>query len=316
MEPTRHNLLLPSPLQACYRKQWIAHNLSVYIKREDLIHPLVSGNKWRKLSPNLGTILHGHHAGLVTFGGAFSNHIHATAAAGHLYGCPTVGIIRGEEDLSNPTLIDARKWGMTLHYVSRSAYREKEDNHIVQSIIATYPSYLVLPEGGSNSRSLHGTRTTMIEIQQQCPSTQHIVVAAGTGATAAGIISGATADQMVWVVSALRGAHLTAKIDALLASAAYSARWTVLEQYHRGGYAKVDPDLVAYIHAFYQETGIPLEPIYTAKTMMAVDDLIANGRIQDGSSVTIIHTGGLQGITAHNYMAVKRNRRHLLISTS
>jgi 1-aminocyclopropane-1-carboxylate deaminase len=283
-----------------------AATIDLYVKREELIHRDISGNKWRKLKYNLEQVSSDNKKGIITFGGAFSNHIHATAAAGYYYGISTVGIIRGEADPSNPTLRQAQAWGMRLHYVSRSAYRNKEDAEDVQAILAKYPGYLLLPEGGSNQTATQGTREIVTELNTQKDIT-HMVVSAGTGATAAGMITALLPHQHLWVVSALKGDFLKREINQYLSTP--SKQWTLLTDYHRGGYARVDNALIDYIHTYHQETGIALDPIYNAKSMMALDDLVAKGQIPTGSTVAYIHTGGLQGIAACNYMASKRGKR-------
>lgn len=302
----RIDLALPSPLQ---RVRWCtaeASYIDFYVKREDLIHTDISGNKWRKLKYNLDHVLASDTKGIITFGGAFSNHIHATAAAGHYYGISTVGIIRGEDDLDNPTLRQARVWGMALHFISRAAYREKEKAEIVKAIRTGLPDHLLLPEGGSNQLALLGTAEIVEEAncQHDC---QHLIVSAGTGATAAGMITALLPHQHLWVVSALKGDFLKGEINRYLDTP--SSQWTLLTKYHRGGYARVDSDLIDFIHAYYVETGIPLDPIYNGKSMMALADLIHTGQIPPRSTVAYIHTGGRQGIAAHNYMAAKRGTR-------
>ena len=157
---------LPSPIQRLYDPIWENQEIELYIKREDLIHPIVNGNKYRKLKYNLET----NPKCIITFGGAFSNHIHATASAGKLYNIPTVGIIRGELDENNPTLLHARSCGMDLRFIDRSTYKLKEKSDVAKSIIAEYNESLILPEGGNNALARKGTSEVVIEINIQQPT--------------------------------------------------------------------------------------------------------------------------------------------------
>ena len=164
------DLQIPSPIQRIQMSLLDEQGIELYIKREDLIHPTVSGNKWRKLKKNIETILNEKYSGIITFGGAFSNHIYSTAAAAHLMGIQSVGIIRGEEDEQNPTLQFAKDKGMKLHFVSRSDYRQKEQSESIQLLLKDYPNYWLLPEGGSNQLGLEGCYEVGEELQRQFPA--------------------------------------------------------------------------------------------------------------------------------------------------
>ena len=274
--------------------------MRLLILRDDLHHPLISGNKWRKLKG----VLHDndHKAkGIITFGGAFSNHIHATAAACMHYGIPSVGIIRGEYDPANPTLISARQHGMTLHFVSRSDYRLKEDSPTIQQLIAQYADHTVVPEGGSGPMAMIG----LAELAQQItaiPDIDIVTVSAGTGMTAAGIVK--NQQRPVYVFSSLKDTYLQSEISKL----ADGQSFTFVTDYHFGGYGKVTSELVSFINDFKQRTGIPLDPIYNGKAIYGILDQVSLGYLPKGTTLLHVHTGGLQGIKAYNYMAAKKGR--------
>ena len=271
------------------------------IKREDLIHEHISGNKWRKLKGYIEKIQTGKHRGIITFGGAFSNHIHATAAAGRHFNIPTVGIIRGEYDDHNPTLRFAANQGMDLRFVTRSAYREKQQHEDIQKIVGEHPDHLIVPEGGSGLLSLVGLQELAQEIQS-LPDPDIVTVAAGTGMTASGLVK--YQDRLVTVISALKSIHLKAEIEKVT-----SKSFDFCLDYHFGGYAKVTVELVQFINEFRENTNIPLDPIYNGKAIYGVMNMVNKGLIKSGSTVLHIHTGGLQGIAAYNYMAMKQGKQ-------
>ncbi len=300
-------LTVPSPIQEIKNdKILLAHNIKLSIKREDLIHPEVSGNKWRKLKYNLLESISNGRQGIVTYGGAFSNHIHATAAACHAANIPSVGIIRGESDESNPTTTFARSRGMKLHYVSRAAYRMKEESEEVRGIISQYPDYILVPEGGSNELSYRGLRELADEISSSNKGYDLITVSAGTGATASGIIKYQTKDVLVF--SALKSDYLQAEITKLSGKSSFKFS----NEYHFGGYGKTDDSLVSFINTFQSQHQIPLDPIYNGKTVFGIYDLIKKGMIAPNTSILHLHTGGLQGVVAYNYMAKKKGRKMIV----
>lgn len=279
--------------------------MKLLIKREDLIHPTISGNKWRKLKGNLREVKRAGYQGIITYGGAFSNHIYATAAAGMLFDIPTVGIIRGEFDEHNPTLQFAKDQGMKLSFVSRSAYKEKEQSEEVQQIINAADNYLLVPEGGSNLLAMEGLQELASEIDA-VPHIDLITVSAGTGMSAAGIIK--YQPRAVTVISSLKSDHLQKEIEKLSEKAAF----TYNTDYHFGGYGKVDDVLVHFINDFCSTTKIPLDPIYNGKAIYGILDMVKTGKISSGTTVLHIHTGGLQGIRAYNYMAEKKSKSQII----
>ncbi|MEM8523626.1 MAG: pyridoxal-phosphate dependent enzyme [Bacteroidota bacterium] len=287
--------VLPSPVQELSDSLLQEKKVRLFIKRDDLIHPIISGNKWRKLKYNLEAAKAQKHNTLLTFGGAFSNHIVATAVAGQVYGFQTIGIIRGEEYLPlNPTLQLAKESGMKLIYVTRSEYRTKDRLALAKSLIST-PFYFI-PEGGTNQLALKGCQEILMENENQ--SFDYICVSCGTGGTVSGIIQAAKTTQRVIGFSALKGDFLKQEITNLL-DQKYD-NWTLQTDYHFGGYAKFKPELIEFVNQFKAEHSIQLDPIYTGKLFYGVFDLIEQHHFPESSKILIVHTGGLQGIRGFN----------------
>lgn len=254
--------------------------------RLDDVHASMSGNKIFKLLPNIQAAQAAKCRGLLTFGGAYSNHIHATAAAGRDLGIPTVGIIRAEADaVGNPTLSDAAQWGMALHFVDRATYRRRHDVQYLQTLKDQFPGYWVIPEGGSNDLALEGCRQLGAFIAQF--EMNNIVVACGTGTTAMGIAQGVHSRQCVHAVAVLGG--LTREKQCLT-----QAGVTFWDTFHGAGYAKITGPLAEFIHRFEVLNTLSLDPVYTAKTALAVSQLVASNVIASEETL-IVHTGGLQG---------------------
>lgn len=293
----------PSPVEEVDLPWLTDYGVRLRIKREDLIHPLVSGNKWRKLKGNIRLLDQKGHRGILTYGGAFSNHLHATAAAAHLAGVHAAAIVRGEYDEANPTLQFCKAHGMQLHFVSRSDYRLKEDSTVIQELLARYPDYLPVPEGGSSKVALLGLAELAREIDL-LSDVDMVTVSAGTGMTAAGLIR--YQDVPVRVYSALKADYLKDHIAVL----AGPAQYTFVPDYPFGGYGRTTDELIVFINTFFDNTGIPLDPIYNGKALYGICKDIRSGAIAPGSSVMHIHTGGLQGVEAYNYMAQKATGRH------
>ncbi|MBU2527146.1 MAG: pyridoxal-phosphate dependent enzyme [Bacteroidetes bacterium] len=290
----------------------IAHfGVEIHILREDLIHPQVSGNKFRKLKYNLLKAKKQHCDTLLTFGGAFSNHIAATAAAGQLCGFKTVGVIRGEELYAkiadNPTLAFAEKAGMSLLFVDRETYRNKHATDFQNEIIGKFENAYILPEGGTNDLAVLGCQEILSDA---CRNFDIIAVAVGTGGTISGIINSCNAHQKVMGFPALKGDFLSKDIRKFVGCK--PKKWELVADYHFGGYAKTDVSLIRFINRFKAETEIPLDPIYTGKMMFGLVDMIKNRRIPEGSKILVVHTGGLQGIEGMNQKLKKR--KQLLIN--
>jgi 1-aminocyclopropane-1-carboxylate deaminase/D-cysteine desulfhydrase-like pyridoxal-dependent ACC family enzyme len=271
--------------------------IRLVLLRDDLAHPELPGNKWRKLKYNLiEARARGQHT-LLTFGGAFSNHLAAVAAAGRLYGFRTIGVVRGEESLPlNPTLAQAAADGMLLRYLDREAYRHKQEPAFQTNLLQqTGPAY-VLPEGGTNELALRGCAELVTELSDQL-AFDALCVACGTGGTLGGFLTALKPQQQAVGVAALKnGGFLQQDIETLLSAAGQSvaAPWLVQTDYHFGGYAKFSPELLAFIQQFQQHHGVLLDPIYTGKLLYGVLDLLNQDYFAAGSTVVAVHTGGLQ----------------------
>ncbi|MDF0717998.1 pyridoxal-phosphate dependent enzyme [Muricauda sp. 334s03] len=278
--------------------------IRLYLKREDTIHPFVSGNKYRKLKYNLlEAKKHGKDT-LLTFGGAFSNHIAATAYAGWEQGLKTIGVIRGEELVgkwqNNPTLKLAHEHGMQFHFVSRSDYRYKNDPSFIEKLKEQFGDVYLLPEGGTNALAVKGCSEILTD---EDVTFDYICSAAGTGGTVAGLINASRPHQSVLGFPALKGDFLIEEICTFV----HNDRWKLVTDYHFGGYAKVDQQLIAFINLFKSETGIPLDPTYTGKMLFGIFDLIKQDVFEPGTQILAIHTGGLQGIKGMNLVLKKKN---------
>ncbi len=276
----------------------------LWLKPEYEIHPEVSGNKFRKLKYNLEAAVREGFEGVLTFGGAFSNHIAATAAAGKLLNISTVGIIRGEElakdiDL-NPTLSYAKASGMDLDFISRAAYRNKNEVSFLQSLNIKYPNFYIIPEGGTNARAVRGCSEILTEKDRDFDV---ICCAVGTGGTISGLINSSLPHQKIIGFPALKGAFLNEDIRKF----AQHSNWELCPDYSFGGYAKVNQELIQFINQFKNDFGIPLDPVYTAKMMFGIDDLVKKGFFSRSTKILAIHTGGLQGISGMNDYLKKNN---------
>ncbi len=291
-----------SPVLELHHPLWKAKGIRLSVKRDDLLDPLISGNKYRKLKYNLQeAAAQGHHT-LLTFGGAFSNHIHATAAAGKKHGFKTIGIVRGERtEPLNPTLRDAEAMGMKIHYVDRTAYRQKQSPEFLEQLAQQFGAFYLIPEGGSNVLAVRGCEEIISELEE---SYTHVCCSCGTGATLAGIICGLQGAGMAIGFPALKGgSFLREEIDNLLSDRTQSRsleNWELITAYHFGGYAKFTPELVQFICDFRNYHSILLDPVYTGKMFYGIYDLIAKGHFPPGSNILALHTGGLQGIHGFN----------------
>jgi len=273
-------------------------DISLSIKREDLLHPFVSGNKFRKLKYNLIAAEKQGLKTLLTFGGAFSNHIAAVAAAGKIHGFETIGIIRGDEVAArisdNPTLQFAAENGMRLEFVSREAYRLKNETLFIENLKQKFGPFYLIPEGGTNDLAVKGCQEILTQADSEF---DFICCAVGTGGTISGLINSAKECQQVLGFPALKGEFLKAEICKF----ATGPNWQLMTDYHFGGYAKIDETLIRFINDFHQKSGILLDPIYTGKMIFGVMDLIAKGYFPKGSKILAIHTGGIQGINGMNH---------------
>lgn len=273
------------------------NTVDVFIKREDLIHPFVSGNKYRKLKYNLLKAKEEGYSTLLTFGGAFSNHIAAVAFAGKENNFKTVGIIRGDElgekiD-ENPTLKFAQENGMQFEFVSRTQYSDKQNPEFESQLKDKFGDFYLIPEGGTNELAVKGCEEILIPEDAQF---DYICCAVGTGGTISGISNAVLPHQKVLGFPALKGDFLKKEIRKF----ASNENWELIADYHFGGYGKVNLELIEFINNFYQDNNVPLDPVYTGKLVFGVLDLIEKNYFPDNSKILIIHTGGLQGIQGMN----------------
>ncbi|EAR13257.1 putative D-cysteine desulfhydrase DcyD [Polaribacter irgensii 23-P] len=285
--------------------------VTLFIKREDLIHPYVSGNKFRKLKYNLQEAKKLKKKSLLTFGGAFSNHILATAVAGKLAGFKTFGVIRGDElgkNLvktleGNATLRKAHENGMKLQFVTREQYRQKASFGFIEKMKNKWGDFYLIPEGGTNGLAVAGCEEILTKEDSEF---NYICSAVGTGGTISGLIKSLQKHQKVIGFPALKGNFLSEEIKK------YTIRkdnWSLQTAYHFGGYAKHTAELIDFINSFKETTGILLDPVYTGKMLFGILDLIKNDGFEEGSHILAIHTGGIQGIEGFNQKLMDKNEQ-------
>ncbi|MEH6620881.1 1-aminocyclopropane-1-carboxylate deaminase/D-cysteine desulfhydrase [Maribacter arcticus] len=291
------NQLLQLPLFA--EKQ-----VTLAIKREDLLHPFISGNKYRKLKYNL---LEANKMGchtILTFGGAFSNHIAATAYSAKEKGFNSIGIIRGEELREswreNTTLLKAHEDGMIFKFVSRGDYRKKEETSFLSDLKKEFGDFYLVPEGGTNELAVKGCQEILVSGDEKF---DFICTSVGTGGTVAGLINSSFPHQKVLGFSSLKGDFLIENIEKIT----NNSRWELVSGYHFGGYAKISQELIHFINDFKEQNHIPLDPIYTGKMMFGLFDMVLRDTFAKGTKILIIHTGGLQGIAGMNSVLKKKN---------
>ena len=269
----------------------IPNGIELYIKRDDLIHPYISGNKWRKLKYLIQTAQLQNKKILVTFGGAYSNHLLATACAAALKGFKSVGFVRGEElDASNHTLFLCEQFGMKMIFVDRISYLNKAE--LFEKYFSNNKDAFFIDEGGRSDEAILGCSELIDELPQ---TFDHIVLAAGTGITFCGILNGCAKHHLSTKVHAVVVHKGIQEIVDYTTSKTTHPHYSIQENYHFGAYAKTSPDLISFMKKFQQATGILLDPVYTAKALYALYDLIQQGVIQAKEKVLFIHTGGLIG---------------------
>jgi 1-aminocyclopropane-1-carboxylate deaminase len=262
------------------------------LKREDQNHPFISGNKWWKLKYNLEEALKTGQTKLLTFGGAYSNHIYATAAAAHELGLNCIGVIRGEETRPlNPTLAFAKSKGMKLHYVTREAYRSKTEQAFIKQLHDQFGDFYLVPEGGTNQLAVKSCAEFGKQLTDEVDF-DYLCLPVGTGGTMAGIIEGVNEKKEIIGFPALKGAVF---LEDEIRRYTRKKNWQLVYDYHFGGYAKTTEELKKFMDQFEKQYNIPLDPVYTAKMMFGVMDLLKKKFFDPGSIILAIHTGGLQG---------------------
>jgi 1-aminocyclopropane-1-carboxylate deaminase len=292
----------PSPVQELALPEFNKAGVRLLLKRDDLLGPrpgsALCGNKWRKLFYNLLEARTQGKAGLLSFGGAYSNHIAAVAEASLLYGFKSIGIIRGERtEPLNPTLKNAVDAGMVLHFVSRAHYRAKNEPDFFEQFELKTEDYCIIPEGGTNRLAVKGCADLGREITQYFIP-DYVAVACGTGGTLAGLICGIEGKCRILGISVLKGDFHREIIQLLCLDNGNQnfQQPEIMLDYHHGGYAKWTPELIHFIRRVKAETGIILDPVYTGKLLFALSDMVQKGKFERGESILAVHTGGLQGI--------------------
>ena len=277
----------------------------LWIKREDLLHPEVSGNKFRKLKYNLLKAKELGKRQILTFGGAHSNHIAATAAVGKLLEFETIGVIRGEEladseDKWSPSLKYARSCGMKFEFISREQYRKKDSEEFLKALKIEFPEAYILPEGGTNKLAIQGCEESLTQTDGKF---DFICSSVGTGGTMAGLINSSKPNQKILGFSSLKSDYLKNEISELV----QKQNWELILNYHFGGYAKVNAELINFMNDFSKKYKIYLDPVYTGKLVFGIFDLIKQGYFPEKSKILAIHTGGLQGIEGMNRFLKKKD---------
>ncbi|MGG7571541.1 1-aminocyclopropane-1-carboxylate deaminase/D-cysteine desulfhydrase [Streptomyces sirii] len=287
---------LPSPLQEIEDGPFARRGVRLLLKRDDLIHPDLPGNKWRKLAPNLRAAAAAGERALLTFGGAYSNHLRATAAAGRLLGFATIGVVRGDELAGAPlnwSLARCAADGMRLHFIDRAAYRRKTEADVLAALHDRFGAFRVIPEGGSNALAAQGCAELGRELRGAADT---VAVACGTGGTLAGLAAGLAPGQRALGVPVLKGGtpHFLQKTVEELQRAAFGAPrgdWRLETRFHCGGYARSTPQLDAFADAFAARHGLPLERVYVAKLLHGLTTLVEEGAFPPGSTVAAVVTG-------------------------
>lgn len=282
---------------------------TVAIKPEYLIHPDISGNKYRKLKYNLQEAKNQNLSKILTFGGAYSNHIAAVAAAGIEYGFSTVGIIRGEELASliqiNPTLKFALKCGMVLKFISRELYQTKTSDVFVRNLEQEFGDFYMLPEGGTNQLAVKGCEEILTKEDLVF---DYIGCSIGTGGTMSGLINSSLSHQKILGFQSLKGDFLQEEIPKF----ATKNNWKIINAYHFGGYAKINSELISFINEFKMKYEVPLDPVYTGKMFYGIFDMMEKGYFPENSKILGIHTGGLQGISGMN-LKLKQKKLPIIV---
>lgn len=283
-------------LQSVPWKLFYDHDVSLNLWREDLNHPLISGNKFYKLKPNLYQALQQECTQVLSFGGPWSNHLHALAWAAREHGLKSIGVVRGEigPELT-PTLQDCQDWGMTLVPCSRTDYRRKEQPEFLSELSQEFPGAFIIPEGGSNPLAIHELKNLWNNIRQKAGDFDWVFVATGSGGTLAGLTEAKDYScKLIGVQAVAEGDATLNRIEAWLKSTNLGVE--IWQDGHLGGFAKVTPELADLIHQMESRFAISLDPIYTGKTLLRIYQALKQRVFKPGDRVLMLHTGGLQGL--------------------
>ncbi|WP_442863979.1 1-aminocyclopropane-1-carboxylate deaminase/D-cysteine desulfhydrase [Alteromonas sp. ASW11-130] len=284
-------LSIPSPCEP-FQPNWKhADKLNLFVKRDDLIHPVISGNKWRKLKYAIDE-LPKHTSRVVSFGGGYSNHLHALSFVCNELGIPFTAIIRGDYSASpTPMIKDLLSWNSELLFVSKKEYQLRESSEYLLNIKLRYPDAEIIPEGGKQLSALKGVGEIIEELTFK---PDYVLVPVGSGATLAGLIPKLSISQHALGIAVLKGkGYLETEVERLLPSSA--TNWSINHDYHHGGYAKRSPELTQFCQTFAQNNTLLIEPVYTGKLFYAAKKLIEDNYFRSGAKILIVHTGGLQG---------------------
>jgi 1-aminocyclopropane-1-carboxylate deaminase len=291
----RLNIQSPSSTQLI-RPEWPgANHYQISLKRDDLLHPHISGNKWRKLKYALLEAQQNQIKHLISFGGGFSNHLHALGYCCYQMNIRFTAIVRGDYSGNpSPMLQDLVRWGAELHYVDRSTYQLRDQPQYLARFEQQYHEAIIIPEGGSQAAALKGVGEIISELSDDY---DYIMAPVGSGGTLAGLINATQPNTHIMGIAVLKGKnYLENLVGQLLPEAAKSNNnWQINHDYHCGGYAKNNKELKAFCEHFMQQTKIPIEPVYSGKLFFALKDLIAKKVFPAGSKILVLHTGGLQG---------------------
>jgi len=298
------NLWLPSPLQKINIKK---DDINIYVKRDDLIHHDISGNKFRKLKYNLKYAFENDFNKLIAFGGAFSNLLYTLSVISYEMKIPTTFYIRGDGyDPKNPTLSFIKNKGVEMIFLNRSEFKKIRTKDYLQNLSKEEPNSYIIPEGGSNNLAIPGSGEIVTEIVEQLGhEPDYIVMDLGTGGTFAGVLNTLPIKTKLIGIAAIKGIDWNKTLtDIFNGKTEFKNKnnWTILEDYHFGGFAKYNQELIDFINAYKSKYGIKLDPIYTGKLVFAVEDLINKNYFKENSDIVWVHGGGLQGIDGFNYL--------------
>ena len=280
----------PSPLEDLPFDWAVQAGVTLLMKRDDLLHPIISGNKWRKLSHTLVN-MPAHTRHILSFGGGHSNHLHALGYVCHTLGCSFTALVRGHYPQLTSTLRDIINWGAHVRYLTKMEYRQREMPLFLQAIQTEYPDAYIIPEGGSQRHALAGVAALVDEVTEPY---DEILCPVASGGTLAGLIQGSR-DVRVTGVAVLKGeGYLEAQVSKLLSPTHAGKTWRVLHQFHHGGYAKSSPVLVQFCRDIFHQYALPIEPVYSGKLLWAVRELITAGAYPRGTRLLLLHTGGVR----------------------
>jgi len=299
------NLWLPSPLQKINLNN--NSNLDIFVKRDDLIHHDISGNKFRKLKYNLKYAFETGFEEIIAFGGAFSNLLYTLSVISYEMKIPATFYIRGDGfDKDNPTLKFIRQNGVKMIFMSRTSFKNIRKKEYLEKLQSQFPKSYIIPEGGSNNLAVPGSGEIVDEIVSQLgKEPDYIIMDLGTGGTFAGVLNNLPGKTILIGISAIKGVNWTNTLTEIFAGDTgflNKKNWKILEDYHFGGFAKYNKKLIDFINSYKSKYGIALDPIYTGKLVFAVNDLIEKKYFKDNSTIVWVHGGGLQGIRGFNYL--------------